>query len=72
MEHKYPVVDDSACRRCRTCVRFCAMGVFGRCREHPPTVARPENCVACCRGCSQVCPNGAIRYETDKPQDGAA
>ncbi len=59
----YPTIDENLCSGCRSCVDFCASGVFdfedtlGR-----AVVAHPYNCVVYCTGCVNTCASDAIIF----------
>ena len=58
----YPVVDESVCVKCGTCVAKCSHGVYDVAASPSPVVTRPDECVDHCHGCGNRCPVGAITY----------
>ncbi|MGC8837823.1 MAG: 4Fe-4S dicluster domain-containing protein [Anaerolineae bacterium] len=62
----YPIIHEDLCIACGTCVEFCPHEVFVQLDGSTPQVVNPDNCVEFCRGCSKVCPEGAITYFGDE------
>ena len=60
----YPVIEYSKCVSCMTCSGFCPHNVYDE-TDGKPAVARPENCVDLCKGCSKICPEKAISFHGD-------
>lgn len=56
-----PYIDYSKCKKCKTCVDVCPVGVFEE-RGGKVEVARPEDCIQC-RACEVSCPNKAIEVK---------
>jgi len=55
-----PVIDESKCEGCGTCVDVCPQGVFELDEETGKAkVARPDDCVEC-ETCVEECPANAI------------
>lgn len=61
----YPVINDSICTACGTCVLKCSHGVYDAKRALTPVVVFPEFCIERCHGCGNRCPVGAITYFGD-------
>jgi NAD-dependent dihydropyrimidine dehydrogenase PreA subunit len=63
-----PVISESKCARCGTCVDVCAEDVFfGSVEMEIPLVTYPDECVYC-NGCVDECPvDGAIRLRIPLP-----
>lgn len=64
----YPVINYEKCTQCGTCVNKCKHGVFNQEKAPRPVVVKPEGCVQGCKGCGNLCPNGAIEYFGDNTQ----
>ncbi len=66
-----PKIDYGKCTTCGKCVEFCHMSAFkfeenGKKR----TIVNPHRCVVFCRGCEDVCPQGAITHpDEEKTQE---
>lgn len=58
----YPVIDDSKCTKCGTCVNKCTHGVYDKEKNPSPFVVFAEGCIDGCHGCGSICPSGAINY----------
>jgi NAD-dependent dihydropyrimidine dehydrogenase PreA subunit len=54
-----PIIDNSKCTNCGTCVGICPMKVFEK-GEKAAVVKKPEACVGC-RACEAQCPEDAIK-----------
>lgn len=61
----YPVIDYTNCAECGTCIDKCKHGVYDQPKFPTPVVIYTEGCIEGCRGCSNLCPNGAITYVGD-------
>lgn len=64
-EKWYPVIDYILCTECGTCTNKCKHGVFDSEKIPAPVVINPKACIDHCRGCSMLCPVGAISYIGD-------
>ncbi|MCS7192920.1 MAG: 4Fe-4S binding protein [Armatimonadetes bacterium] len=59
------IIHEERCKGCGFCIEFCPKGVlvaspkFNSKGYHPPSAAKPEECV-CCNLCFLVCPEFAI------------
>lgn len=61
----YPMINYELCTECGTCVNKCTHGVYNKEKAPRPVVVLPEGCVQGCKGCGNLCPNGAIEYFGD-------
>lgn len=61
----YPVIDYSLCVECSICTDKCKNGVYDKSKAPTPVVINPKNCIEGCRGCGNLCPQGAICYVGD-------
>ena len=64
----YPVIDYVECEECEecgTCVNKCKHGVYDVSKAPTSVVVNTESCIEGCRGCGNLCPNGAIQYIGD-------
>jgi ferredoxin len=62
-----PIIDCEKCTTCGKCVDFCHVGAF-RFKEkggQKRTVVNPNKCIVLCRGCEDVCPEGAITHPSE-------
>ncbi len=53
-----PIIDESKCTNCGTCVEICPVEVFKK-GEKTAIVAKPDECIGC-RACEAQCPTSAI------------
>ncbi|HEX3028614.1 MAG TPA: 4Fe-4S dicluster domain-containing protein [Clostridia bacterium] len=60
----YPVINYEVCSECGACSNKCTNDVFAL-KNIRPVVVKPENCIEGCKGCSTLCPLGAIEYIGD-------
>ena len=56
-----PIIDQSKCTKCGTCIGVCPVNVFEK-TEDGVVVAKPEECIGC-RACEAQCPEEAIKVE---------
>jgi NAD-dependent dihydropyrimidine dehydrogenase PreA subunit len=61
----YPMINSEKCAECGACVEKCTHGVYNKEKAPRPVVVYPEGCVQGCKGCGNLCPNGAIEYFGD-------
>jgi NAD-dependent dihydropyrimidine dehydrogenase PreA subunit len=62
-----PIIDETKCKRCGTCVDTCSEDVFyGWRKKQIPQVSYPQEC-AYCNGCVEECPEGAIKLRIPLP-----
>jgi 2-oxoglutarate ferredoxin oxidoreductase subunit delta len=78
------VIDENRCKGCNLCTMVCPYKIFrpGK-KQNPrgvviPELDRPERCANCrlqplygrtlCGVCQMICPDQAIRWEEEKPQ----
>ncbi|NTU89723.1 MAG: DUF2703 domain-containing protein [Actinobacteria bacterium] len=64
-ENWYPIIDESTCTECGTCVNFCPHAVYDTTKAPVPVVENPDGCIDQCHGCGNQCPVGAISYAND-------
>jgi len=71
-----PKIDYNKCTTCEKCVEFCHMTAFKTKTindKKKTIVVNPNKCVVFCRGCENICPQGAISHpdeaETQKIVD---
>jgi 2-oxoglutarate ferredoxin oxidoreductase subunit delta len=58
-----PIVDESKCAGCGTCVDICPMQVFEMDKKKKKSVVKkPNDCIGC-RACEVQCPQGAIKVQ---------
>ena len=60
-----PKIDYSKCVACGKCVDFCHMRAFGfeeKNSENRTVVKNQDACVVFCKGCEDICPEGAISH----------
>ncbi len=55
-----PIIDESKCTGCGTCVEVCPMEVFVMGDNKKAVVKFPEKCIGC-RACEAQCEPGAIK-----------
>jgi ferredoxin len=63
-----PKIDYKNCIVCGKCVDFCPVGAF-RFEEKEVKkriVVSPNSCVVLCRGCEDICSEGAITHPSEK------
>lgn len=58
-----PVVDESKCTGCGTCVDVCPQSVF-ELKGGKAKVVNPDACIGC-RACESSCPAGAITVKEE-------
>lgn len=61
----YPMINYDLCAQCGACVDMCKHGVYNKDKAPQPVVIYPEGCIEGCKGCGNLCPNGAIEYFGD-------
>ena len=61
----YPIINQTTCVACGTCVEFCSHGVYDKAKAPVPSVIHPDGCIQSCHGCGNKCPEGAITYMGD-------
>ena len=61
----YPVIDYLLCEECGVCTAKCRNGVYDKTKAPIPVVVNTEGCIDHCKGCGNLCPNGAISYVGD-------
>jgi NAD-dependent dihydropyrimidine dehydrogenase PreA subunit len=64
-----PKIDYEKCVKCGKCVDYCTLGVFEfeeKDGKKIPLVKNPNNCVAYCKGCEEICPAKAITHPSIK------
>ncbi len=62
----YPIVDDTICEECGTCVGMCPHAVYDLEKSPAPLVVNGDGCFEGCHGCGSRCPAGAITYAGDE------
>ncbi len=63
-----PKINYEKCVSCGKCVDFCHMNAF-KLEENAgkkTTTVSPNRCVVFCRGCEDVCPEGAITHPSEE------
>ena len=61
-----PIITDSKCTGCNTCVEICPMQCFELDKEKKKAIApKASECIGC-RACEVQCPDGAIKVEDDQ------
>jgi len=63
-----PKIDYSKCISCGKCVDFCHMNTFKSedAEGKKRTVVNPNRCVVFCKGCEDICPEGAISHPSEE------
>jgi formate hydrogenlyase subunit 6/NADH:ubiquinone oxidoreductase subunit I len=63
-----PIIDQKKCVACGKCVDFCHVGAFGIEEKggQKRTKVNPNRCIVFCRGCEDVCPEGAITHPSEE------
>ena len=71
-----PKINPNKCTTCEKCIKFCHMNAFKTKTLHDKKKTieiNPNRCVIFCRGCENICPQGAISHpdeaETQKIVD---
>jgi NAD-dependent dihydropyrimidine dehydrogenase PreA subunit len=65
----HPIINYEKCVSCGKCVDFCHMHAFGTEDKHGKkrTIVQDLNaCVVMCRGCEDICPEGAITHPSEE------
>lgn len=66
----YPSIDYKKCDNCKTCIKFCKLGVYEfEPKTNKTNVKNPYNCVVSCNGCEDKCPNSAISFPSTEVID---
>jgi len=58
----YPLMDESRCINCGSCLQFCLFGVYGRSEDGRVRIVHPDRCKPGCPACSRICPRGALMF----------
>lgn len=58
----YPLMDESRCINCGSCLQFCLFGVYGRGEDGRVRIVHPDRCKPGCPACSRICPRGALMF----------
>ena len=64
-----PKIDYEKCVTCGKCVDFCHMKVYGfeeKEGKKRTVVKKTDGCVVFCRGCEDICPEGAINHPSEE------
>lgn len=63
-----PKIDYSKCKTCGKCVDFCHMNTFRFEKKNgkKKILVMPNRCVVFCRGCEDVCEEGAISHPSEE------
>ena len=56
-----PIIDQSKCTKCKTCIEVCPVDVFAE-EEGKVIVKNPDQCIGC-KACEVQCPEDAIKVE---------
>ncbi len=57
-----PVINQSKCNKCGTCVEVCPVDVFTQKEDKTVVVAKPDDCIGC-RACEAQCPKQCLKVE---------
>jgi CDP-4-dehydro-6-deoxyglucose reductase, E3 len=63
--HWNPTIDKNICSNCQVCYNFCKHHVYDIIEEQV-LVQNPTECVVLCNHCEPLCPNGAIKFPTQR------
>lgn len=58
-----PIIDNSKCNACKTCIEVCPMECFEE-QDGKVVVSKPDECIGC-HACEVQCPTQAISIEED-------
>ena len=63
-----PRIDYVKCTTCGKCIEFCHTGAFklGEKNGQKRTTVKPSTCIVLCRGCENICPQGAISHPDEE------
>ncbi len=65
----YPVINYDVCTECGNCIDMCIHCVFDTAQKPTPIVLFAGGCANGCRACADGCPNGAISYVNNGPEE---
>ena len=65
----YPAINYDKCIHCAKCIEYCKLGVYCALQKNGkknPFVTKPYNCIVLCKGCQDICPSGAISFQSKR------